>query len=170
MLISVVRHQVDQDIRDQQDIAVKAAGKQRNRQQGQNSLPDISQLLLVHTFKKGLHGAHRSSLDHRDQGIGAVVIKVSVAVRHHTVAVGTQIPGDHHKPAKRTGQQTDTGPQFFFVCTGTMGQCPHQHIQPYHCHIHRRVLLDAQGQQSKNHREHRALPVNSVHQPQQKGQ
>ena len=169
VLIGVVRHEIHQQIGNQQDIPLIPPGQQRQPQQRPHGQCQHSQLFRLHAFIHGFHGAHDHRLHQSEQGRGIVKIEVFVAVGHHALAVAGQIGGDRQEPSHgaHQNQRAQQKPLFLRICAPQ--QRPRQPPQGHHRHIHCRVFLDRQGQQGGCGGDGNAANVHAIEQPQQQG-
>ena len=156
-------HQVHQHIGNQQNVALIPPGQQRQPQQGQQGHGNKFQLFRFQAFLHRLHGIEENRLNHRQQRGLLLEEEILIVVGHHAVPGGSEIAGCRRKPCHRPHQQRPAGANAPFVL---LQQPPQPQPQRHHRHIHRRILLDGQGQQRPQGCQWQVLPVDAIQQPQ----
>ena len=140
-----------------------APREQRQAEQRHERLRQKFEFFLLHALKNRLHRQQKHGFDDGKQRIRAFRHEIAIAVGHHAVALGAQKARHSEEIDQRPGQQRSAHGQAPAVAPQ---QPLEQHIQADDGHIDRRVLLDQQRQQGKDHRAADAPPLQAVEQPQ----
>ena len=167
MLIFIVGHQIDQKVRDQQNVTLIAPRQQGQPQKRQHRQQDKIQLPVLHTFREGLHGVekHRQH-DGKQRGI-AVEHKILIPVGHHPVSGPCKVASGEEKPQQGYQKQPRRCKQILFVFFLPAKNRPDHEPEGDDRHIDGGVLLDRQGQKRGDRDDAGVFPVDPVEQPQQ---